>query len=123
MKLYATNDSDFYKIKNLSALINIPEKEINLKSEYKDECFEQISELLKNDELKIILEKISSKAFRDETDFFATIDFDGDFSIVNKTAYAYVSGDSRLFFVTSLNYFSEGYQTEKEIGLTEFTEI
>jgi hypothetical protein len=123
MKLYATNDSDFYKIENLSALINIPEKEIQLKSEDKNECFEQISELLKNDELKIILEKISSKAFRDETDFFATIDFDGDFSITNETAYAYVSGDSRLFLVNSLNYFSEGYQTEKEIGLTEFTEI
>jgi hypothetical protein len=123
MKLYSTNDSDFYKIKNLSALINIPEEEIDLESEYKDECFEQISELLKNDELKIILDKVSNNRFVDETDFFATIDFSGDFSIANEIAYIYVSGDSRLSLVTSLNYFDEGYNTETEIGLTTFTEI
>ena len=123
MKLYSTNDSDFYKIKNLSSLINIPEEEIDLESEYKDECFEQISELLKNDELKTILDKVSNNRFVDKTDFFATIDFSGDFSIANEIAYIYVSGDSRLSFVTSLNYFDEGYNTETEIGLTIFTEI
>ncbi len=120
--------NEIFKIENFPA---IPShiKRIDFDCEdtdYPETCknYGEMQELLKKSpKLKPILNKILIEAFGENNGYFHGLDFAGNFTSPPKIIYAQVSGDSMLYFVSSLSEFSEKYQSEEGWGVKSWEEI
>lgn len=117
---------ELFKIKNFPAIPNIKSVEFSCgDSDNTEECenYPEMIKLLQVKNMKSILDKIKIDAFGEDNGYFHGVDFDGDFSSPLDTVYAQVSGDGYLYFVDSLDRFSEGYNTEEEWGVRNWKKI
>jgi hypothetical protein len=90
----------------------------------------EMTEMLKNNDFKKIINKIGShyknnwRADVDQNMYpFHGIDFSGNFSLPLDEVYAQVSGESMLTFVDTLNRFSTGFKSEEEWEIEDWKKL
>lgn len=128
MKVFASEPyNELYKIEDFVMTQNV--KVIGICYEKDEDVIPKLKQVLTDKDVKETLIKIQNEAFGQDADEdevlgiqFSEIIFDGDFS-KPKTVYAQVSGDGGLYFVESLELFSEGYQTEEEWEVESWKQI
>jgi hypothetical protein len=117
-KVYAQIPTgELYKIENFPALPNAESVNFECDDTSNQETCEgylEMINLLKNEDFKYIINKIHKNSpFSSDNVYFHAVNFDGDFSSPIDIAYAQVAGDGVLYFVDSLDQFSNGYQSEE----------
>ena len=68
-------------------------------------------------------DQMFGKGYDIKKDMYCMLHIDGDFSKPMYYAYFYVSGDSCVYLVDSLDKFSESRQTENQWGVVKWVEI
>jgi hypothetical protein len=117
---------ELYKIENLPAIpdtnsVGFTCKDTNDDSVCKN--YPEMIKLLQNKNMKLILDKIQMDAYGEGGGYFHGVEFGGSFFSPTDVAYAQLAGDGMLYFVDSLDRFSEGYNTEEEWGVKNWKKI
>lgn len=123
--------SELYKIENFPVVSNPKRVDFKCKdTEDPTTCenYPEMKEMLKNKNLKLIMDKIYNNEILHSYEplYFHGIDFDGKFSSPIDIAYAQVSNDGMLYIVDSLSRFSndyKDYQTEEGWGVKSWKKL
>jgi hypothetical protein len=131
-EVYAAEPQDeLYKIENFPSMPNAKNVLFPCSDATKETCegTPEMTEMLKNNDFKKIINKIGSHYKTTWSDVdkntypFHGIEFDGDFLKPLDVVYAQVANDSNLYFVDTLNRFNTGFKTEEDWGVKNWIKL